>query len=876
MDNIERKFLFARFDEEATGRFHEFYALFGARQSAPGRNFHCWNGAAHAHGDADPSLSIDNERGLYKCHACGIKGNFNTFYKEQVANGPFDKWGGSYIKCMMDLLNIADVSAGELDKAKIAYKKLTNRPVATSPVAAAPGPATNQKEKKTAVPQNPSINEGFVAELLNNEEKVKYLYNKRHITKEIIIKYGLGFSFQWDGFTFPMYNQKGELVNIKVYRPWMPKAKKWRCMFKDNPVAPSPLSSLTAQKIYLHEGEPDAYCSLAFGINGFTTGAAGGMKHIKEQFGNQFEKIFKGKEIIIVPDRDKTGIAAGMAAAASLHLIANLVKIINLDKSEKNPDGLDPTLLNDKGKRVEKDFTDFLQKNGMDETAKSKFLDLENITELWNPPSDCNEKEAKKKKLLPVEIAEDYLKARAYNIEDNYYLRYYNYHFVFFDGKVYQVLDDTDVEKDIYQFLQTYIQYRAYARPQIVKAIIENISALAYIPHNVEQPAWISDNKIAGQFVVVENGIVNITALIGKKREDEILLRHTRYFFSTVKLPFEYIPAATCPKFKEFIEKVLPDPKVRQLVLEFVASLFIPEFPHEHFLILIGEGANGKSVFLNITIALIGKDNVSSVPLESFSQTHTLANTLGKLANIAFEMGYIDKGIEGILKAYVSREPIMINQKYKPVYSARPTARLIFATNNAPQFSDRSSGIGRRLLMAEFNQTIPDEEQDKLLAEKIIKSELPGIFNLLMENLAAVLKRGRFEEPDACKKAKEALRTENDPVRLFLSTECEFDKDSLTNCSGLYASYVTYAQKTKQEIVKSTVFGKTLHKTFPFIERIQRREGDSSKWYYKGIKIIGDSQLCGTTYSFPEKVVTDVTNELDKIKNVYYALRKDT
>jgi hypothetical protein len=37
-------------------------------------NFNCYNKAAHNKGDANPSLSM-NSRGLYMCHACGVKGD---------------------------------------------------------------------------------------------------------------------------------------------------------------------------------------------------------------------------------------------------------------------------------------------------------------------------------------------------------------------------------------------------------------------------------------------------------------------------------------------------------------------------------------------------------------------------------------------------------------------------------------------------------------------------------------------------------------------------------------------------------------------------------------------------------------------------------
>jgi len=38
-------------------------------------NYHCYNKDAHSQGDANASLSLNHENGLYICHACGVKGD---------------------------------------------------------------------------------------------------------------------------------------------------------------------------------------------------------------------------------------------------------------------------------------------------------------------------------------------------------------------------------------------------------------------------------------------------------------------------------------------------------------------------------------------------------------------------------------------------------------------------------------------------------------------------------------------------------------------------------------------------------------------------------------------------------------------------------
>ena len=59
---------------------------------------------------------------------------------------------------------------------------------------------------------------------------------------------------------------------------------------------------------------------------------------------------------------------------------------------------------------------------------------------------------------------------------------------------------------------------------------------------------------------------------------------------------------------------------------------------------------------------------------------------------------------------------------------APPTAKLRFATNMLPQFSDKGRGIWRRMILVPFDKQVPEDQQNPKLAEELIE-ELPGIFN---------------------------------------------------------------------------------------------------------------------------------------------------
>ena len=120
-----------------------------------------------------------------------------------------------------------------------------------------------------------------------------------------------------------------------------------------------------------------------------------------------------------------------------------------------------------------------------------------------------------------------------------------------------------------------------------------------------------------------------------------------------------------------------------------------------------GEGANGKSVVCEILTAMLGEENVSNVPLEIFGERFQLAASLGKLANIASEVGELKSVAEGFLKQFTGGDRMLFDRKGLLPIHARPTARLVLATNNRPRFSDRSAGLWRRMILLPFNVTIP-------------------------------------------------------------------------------------------------------------------------------------------------------------------------
>ena len=285
------------------------------------------------------------------------------------------------------------------------------------------------------------------------------------------------------------------------------------------------------------------------------------------------------------------------------------------------------------------------------------------------------------------------------------------------------------------------------------------------------------------------------------------------------------------------------DPERIALSHEWFGYHLTPDTSFHKFLIAVGEGANGKTVWAEVLTRLLGPENVSQVPLELFGDRFQLTATLGKLANIATEIGEIDKMAEGILKAFTSGDRMHVDRKFLPVIEARPTARLTFTTNTLPKFRDRSRGLSRRLILLPFKIEIPIERQDRELSQKLA-AERSGIFNLAIDGLRRLRLQMRFTDPAICRAALEEYMNERNPARQFLKENLVLSPPARVACGGVYEQYRWWCATDGLERLDEREFGKELNRVFPSVRRVRGSALPDGKrpWIYEGIVLRSETQ----------------------------------
>jgi putative DNA primase/helicase len=289
----------------------------------------------------------------------------------------------------------------------------------------------------------------------------------------------------------------------------------------------------------------------------------------------------------------------------------------------------------------------------------------------------------------------------------------------------------------------------------------------------------------------LQNGVFDINTLQ--------FLPHDPKYLSTIQIPVEYDENAECPNFLKFLDEIFEGDAERIAVAqEWFGYAMTTETKAQKVLILYGSGGNGKGVFVEILSLMIGEENISHIPLNELHKGFSRVCLYGKTANICSENESDGKPINTqYFKAIVGEDTINAEQKNKPVFSFKPTAKLILSMNNLPKTKDRSTGYYRRLMILCFTAYFGEESRDKDLKEKL-REELPGIFLWAIEGLNRLRDNDyKFSECGSMDAVLREYQKEQNPIIEFVEECIEKVEDNAYREDNkvVYDSFKAWAEK---------------------------------------------------------------------------------
>jgi putative DNA primase/helicase len=250
--------------------------------------------------------------------------------------------------------------------------------------------------------------------------------------------------------------------------------------------------------------------------------------------------------------------------------------------------------------------------------------------------------------------------------------------------------------------------------------------------------------------------------------------------------------------------------------------------------ILFGNGANGKSTFLNTLQYILG-DYAITAQTETFmkQQGDKTANDLARLRGTRFvvtaEAGQGARLSESLIKQITGNDKINARFLYGEPFSYSPTFKIFMATNHKPVIKGTDYGIWRRIRLIPFTTTIAEDKQDKYLEQKL-RAEASGILNWLIEGALRWQLEG-LKTPKEILNATDEYRGEMDVIGNFLKERCEINPTTQIKIRELFKAYQDWCTGNNEYACNERFFSQRL-KELKF-EQIRTAEAR----YWAGISL---------------------------------------
>jgi putative DNA primase/helicase len=391
------------------------------------------------------------------------------------------------------------------------------------------------------------------------------------------------------------------------------------------------------------------------------------------------------------------------------------------------------------------------------------------------------------------------------------------------DG-VYQPRADKTIKKITKRCCQRFAQQSSWS-PRLAEHVAEFIRVDA--PELWERPPI--------EVVNVANGLLNL-----RTRE---LLPHSPEHRSPIQLPVSYDPSATCPVIDKFVAEVFPSDAI-DLAYEIHGWLMVPYTSIQKAILLLGEGGNGKSTFLTMLTAFLGRHNTSAVSLHRLeSQRFSVARLVGRLANICADLPSEHLSGTSIFKAITGGDTVDAERKFCEGFEFEPYSRLVFSANSPPRSQDSSDGFFDRWCVVPFDrrirgtgQEIPKAELDARLSAP---SELSGLLNRAVEGWHRIQVQGRLTESESVRAAWQQFHAATDPLSVWLDQFTIDDPQATVPKAVLRAAYGAACERAGRTAPTDKAFSVALLRHRPRVAPAQRVVNGRKQWCYLGVGLSG-------------------------------------
>jgi len=361
---------------------------------------------------------------------------------------------------------------------------------------------------------------------------------------------------------------------------------------------------------------------------------------------------------------------------------------------------------------------------------------------------------------------------------------------------IYAEAEQADTKEEREAIAKHAIRSEAEQRRRAMVNLTASEIGIPVRPDDLDANAWLFN---------VENGTIDLRS--------GLLRPHDRRDLITKVAPVVYDPHAVCPRFDAFLAQILPNQSLRKFVQTAFGHSMTGDTREDVIFINFGSGSNGKTTLMQTMQALFG-DFASQTSTDTLmiKRNEGVPNDVAALKGarlVAASEGEEGKRLaESLIKSLTGGDKISARFMRAEWFEFEPTFKIWLSTNHKPIIRGTDTGIWRRIRLIPFGVTIPEEECDETLPEKL-RAELPGILNWALEGCRDWLQNG-LGMPEAVKEATRSYRDEMDILARFIEDSCIQHKNAFIPAADIYAAYRKWAEHNGERYETQTGFGKRL------------------------------------------------------------------
>jgi len=318
----------------------------------------------------------------------------------------------------------------------------------------------------------------------------------------------------------------------------------------------------------------------------------------------------------------------------------------------------------------------------------------------------------------------------------------------------------------------------------------------------------------------------------------------TPNLFSIYSLQYNYVSDSPKPvEWLKFLRTIWGDDHDAINTLgEWFGYSLLPSSQYQKMLMMIGPPRSGKGTIARVLGSMVGRENIIGPTLQQFNTSFGMSAFICKLVAVIADarlQGSLLSSQGVILErllAISGGDELTCDRKFKSHVTMRLTTKIVFLSNDIPEFRDSSEAVVTRFIYLKLTESFLNRE-DKGLFDRLVQ-ELPSILLWAIEGLWRLRERGHFIQPETGRSLFRQMSSTASPIKQFVEERCILDGE--IRAGKLFNEWELWCLENKRDVGKPQRFGRDLHAAFPKIEVKQKRYeemGGTNRDTYYGIQL---------------------------------------